>query len=212
MQIWFNILGIIRKLNIGNSFIKISRKGQCCLHYIYALCYTDHLCLQSLYFKDLYFSKIGVTLLITLLFKKKKVWKCLFSLCLTRCDADPSALANYVVALVKKDKPEKELKAFCADQLDVFLQKGNYYVPPATYLRFKFKALCKILEIKVWKERNQSSSFNIWIYPFLLIIYHVFWKTSPPPFCFLLCFFPVLSSCNSSAFLGNGSSVACSRV
>lgn len=47
-----------------------------------------------------------------------------FSLSLIRCDADPSALANYVVALVKKDKPEKELKAFCADQLDVFLQKG----------------------------------------------------------------------------------------
>ncbi|KAF7659932.1 hypothetical protein LDENG_00290780 [Lucifuga dentata] len=39
------------------------------------------------------------------------------------CDADPSALANYVVALVKKDKPESELKALCADQLDVFLQK-----------------------------------------------------------------------------------------
>lgn len=44
-----------------------------------------------------------------------------------RCDADPSALANYVVALVKKDKPEKELKALCADQLDVFLQKGMNY-------------------------------------------------------------------------------------
>uniref|UniRef100_H3DLI3 RNA binding motif protein 27 n=1 Tax=Tetraodon nigroviridis TaxID=99883 RepID=H3DLI3_TETNG len=39
------------------------------------------------------------------------------------CNADPSTLANYVVALVKKDKPEKELKALCADQLDVFLQK-----------------------------------------------------------------------------------------
>ncbi|KAL4631245.1 RNA-binding protein 27-like [Arapaima gigas] len=39
------------------------------------------------------------------------------------CDADPSALANYVVALVKKDKPERDLKALCADQLDVFLQK-----------------------------------------------------------------------------------------
>uniref|UniRef100_A0A8C5R0A2 RNA binding motif protein 27 n=1 Tax=Leptobrachium leishanense TaxID=445787 RepID=A0A8C5R0A2_9ANUR len=39
------------------------------------------------------------------------------------CDADPSALANYVIALVKKDKSEKELKAICADQLDVFLQK-----------------------------------------------------------------------------------------
>lgn len=45
--------------------------------------------------------------------------------CACRCDADPSALANYVVALVKKDKPEKELKALCADQLDVFLQKGT---------------------------------------------------------------------------------------
>ncbi|KAK6325875.1 hypothetical protein J4Q44_G00052170 [Coregonus suidteri] len=39
------------------------------------------------------------------------------------CDADPSALANYVVALVKKDKSETELKALCIDQLDVFLQK-----------------------------------------------------------------------------------------
>lgn len=71
---------------------------------------------------------------MTLLFKKK-VKTFLFSLCLSRCDADPSALANYVVALVKKDKPEKELKAFCADQLDVFLQKGNYYGLSATYLR-----------------------------------------------------------------------------
>ncbi len=43
----------------------------------------------------------------------------------TSCDADPSALAKYVVALVKKDKSEKELKALCIDQLDVFLQKGN---------------------------------------------------------------------------------------
>uniref|UniRef100_A0AAY4DS12 RNA-binding protein 26 n=1 Tax=Denticeps clupeoides TaxID=299321 RepID=A0AAY4DS12_9TELE len=39
------------------------------------------------------------------------------------CDADPSALAKYVVALVKKDKTQKELKALCNDQLDVFLQK-----------------------------------------------------------------------------------------
>ncbi|XP_036380595.1 RNA-binding protein 26-like [Megalops cyprinoides] len=39
------------------------------------------------------------------------------------CEADPAALANYVVALVKKEKPEKDLKVLCADQLDVFLQK-----------------------------------------------------------------------------------------
>lgn len=50
----------------------------------------------------------------------------IFSFCLHfRCDADPSALAKYVVALVKKDKSEKELKALCNDQLDVFLQKGT---------------------------------------------------------------------------------------
>ena len=42
-----------------------------------------------------------------------------------RCDADPQALAKYVVALVKKDKPEANLKALCKDQLDVFLQKGK---------------------------------------------------------------------------------------
>lgn len=44
------------------------------------------------------------------------------------CDADPSALAKYVLALVKKDKSEKELKALCIDQLDVFLQKGKIFV------------------------------------------------------------------------------------
>ncbi|XP_023231910.1 RNA-binding protein 26-like [Centruroides sculpturatus] len=40
-----------------------------------------------------------------------------------KCDADPQALARYVMALVKKDKPEKDLKDICLDQLDVFLQK-----------------------------------------------------------------------------------------
>ncbi|XP_044142112.1 RNA-binding protein 26 isoform X2 [Bufo gargarizans] len=39
------------------------------------------------------------------------------------CDADPSALAKYVAALVKKDKSDRELKALCIDQLDVFLQR-----------------------------------------------------------------------------------------
>eukprot|EP00794_Sanderia_malayensis_P007433 gene7433-8255_t len=37
------------------------------------------------------------------------------------CDADPSALAKYVVALLKKEKPLKELQDVCMDQLDVFL-------------------------------------------------------------------------------------------
>lgn len=55
-----------------------------------------------------------------------------------RCDADPSALAKYVVALVKKDKSEKELKALCIDQLDVFLQKGKHelYLAYPTFFIF----------------------------------------------------------------------------
>lgn len=38
------------------------------------------------------------------------------------CDADPVPLAKYCIALAKKDKPEDELKTFCNDQLEVFLQ------------------------------------------------------------------------------------------
>lgn len=37
------------------------------------------------------------------------------------CDADSSALARYVLALLKKDKPLKELKKVMIEQLDVFL-------------------------------------------------------------------------------------------
>ncbi|CAH2229135.1 jg8070 [Pararge aegeria aegeria] len=39
------------------------------------------------------------------------------------CDADPAALAKYVYALVKKDKPLDELRDGMLDQLDVFLQQ-----------------------------------------------------------------------------------------
>ena len=38
------------------------------------------------------------------------------------CDADPEPLSRYCLALVKKDKPESELREFCLDQLEVFLQ------------------------------------------------------------------------------------------
>ncbi len=41
-----------------------------------------------------------------------------------RCDADPVALAKYVVALLRKDKPKAALKELCVDQLEVFLAKG----------------------------------------------------------------------------------------
>lgn len=43
-------------------------------------------------------------------------------LIISRCDAEPAALAKYVLALLRKDKPESELMEFCIEQLDVFLQ------------------------------------------------------------------------------------------
>ena len=38
------------------------------------------------------------------------------------CDADPAALAKYVLALLKKEKPKEELKDSMVQQMDVFLQ------------------------------------------------------------------------------------------
>ena len=37
------------------------------------------------------------------------------------CDADPLALAKYVFALIRKDKPTDALRELCIDQLEVFL-------------------------------------------------------------------------------------------
>jgi len=41
------------------------------------------------------------------------------------CDADPAALAKYVVALLRKEKSKADLKDLCIDQLEVFLSKGS---------------------------------------------------------------------------------------
>lgn len=73
------------------------------------------------------------------------------------CDADPSALAKYVLALVKKDKSEKELKALCIDQLDVFLQKGNIFsLKILVYFNKSFKARFII----ILKELNKRIDSN----------------------------------------------------
>ena len=41
---------------------------------------------------------------------------------LSRCDAEPAALAKYVLALIKKEKTKDELKESMVQQMDVFLQ------------------------------------------------------------------------------------------
>lgn len=54
----------------------------------------------------------------------------------SRCDADPSALARYVLALLKKEKPAKELKQCMQEQLDVFLGQET-----APFLERLFEAI-----------------------------------------------------------------------
>lgn len=43
------------------------------------------------------------------------------------CEADPGALAKYVIALVKKDKSADVLRESMISQLEVFLQNGNCF-------------------------------------------------------------------------------------
>lgn len=52
-----------------------------------------------------------------------KSW--LVSTLIPLCQADPEALAKYVMALIKKDKQEDELKTVCFDQLKVFLEDNT---------------------------------------------------------------------------------------
>lgn len=42
-----------------------------------------------------------------------------------RCDAEPGALADYILALLKHNVPESEMRNELAVQLDEFLEKGG---------------------------------------------------------------------------------------
>ncbi|KAJ8916686.1 hypothetical protein NQ315_000331 [Exocentrus adspersus] len=44
------------------------------------------------------------------------------------CEADPAALAKYVLALIKKDKSEEELRRSMVGQLDVFLEGDTIFM------------------------------------------------------------------------------------
>ena len=43
-----------------------------------------------------------------------------------RCDAEPEALATYVLALLKHDAPEHELRKEVTRQLDEFFEDGVF--------------------------------------------------------------------------------------
>ncbi|PZC70724.1 hypothetical protein B5X24_HaOG215010 [Helicoverpa armigera] len=68
------------------------------------------------------------------------------------CDADPAALAKYVYALVKKDKPLDELREVMVDQLDVFLQQET-----KPFVEMLFKSLESNDYLKPGREEKEPS-------------------------------------------------------
>jgi len=45
-----------------------------------------------------------------------------------RCDAEPGALAEYILALLKHNVPENEMRKELSSQLEEFLEKGAHYL------------------------------------------------------------------------------------
>jgi RNA-binding protein 26 len=45
---------------------------------------------------------------------------------LASCDAEPGALADYILALLKHNAPENDMRKELAAQLDEFLEKGPH--------------------------------------------------------------------------------------
>jgi hypothetical protein len=41
--------------------------------------------------------------------------------CLSRCDADPTSLSNYIIAVLERDMPLEQLRESCIDKLEEFL-------------------------------------------------------------------------------------------
>ena len=51
---------------------------------------------------------------------------CFYTIDGNRCDAEPGALADYILALLKHNVPESEMRLELAVQLDEFLEKGSF--------------------------------------------------------------------------------------
>lgn len=63
------------------------------------------------------------------------------------CDADPGALADYIIALLKHDKSMEELESLCIEQLDDFLKNET-----KPFVKHLFKSL----ESKEWLKRRHD--------------------------------------------------------
>lgn len=75
------------------------------------------------------------------------------------CDADPAALAKYVLALIKKDKSVAELKDMMVQQMDVFLQAETI-----SFIDILFKVVENkeyLLPVKKLKEEEENEGEQV---------------------------------------------------
>ena len=70
------------------------------------------------------------------------------------CDADPVALAKYVVALLRKEKPKSALRELCVDQLEVFLAKGNTNTMGLSSFVRDWQFLCVGFSLLTYRHRQ----------------------------------------------------------
>ncbi|XP_077293193.1 zinc finger protein swm isoform X2 [Arctopsyche grandis] len=74
------------------------------------------------------------------------------------CDADPAALAKYIYALVKKDKPLDDLRDGMLDQLDVFLQHETKPFVELLFKSLESREYLKPLKPDQPHEKHQPAS------------------------------------------------------
>ncbi|XP_078513618.1 uncharacterized protein LOC144772856 isoform X2 [Lissotriton helveticus] len=75
------------------------------------------------------------------------------------CDANPSALAQYIIALLKKDRSDQDLKALCIEQLDVFLLDATHGFVDKLFVALNDKSYLLPLE-KSHSAHSNGQSFN----------------------------------------------------
>lgn len=73
------------------------------------------------------------------------------------CVADPVPLSQYVIALIKKDKPEKELREVCVDQLEVFLQENTILFVNDLFVALKNRSYMETSDTKAESQPPASS-------------------------------------------------------
>ena len=74
-----------------------------------------------------------------------------------RCDAEPGALAEYILALLKHNVPEQEMREELAVQLDEFLEKGSSIVcvTNTTAYSVLYLRVCWIHKHTIYRPKNK---------------------------------------------------------